>query len=249
MTVLPRPSRALIPALIPALLLTGLLAGCASPNKPAAPPAAEAPAAAPAATKAPPAKPGEVVGYMTRIMQEASGTPQGMGLLPTAEGEAQAALKYSAAITTQPEKLEWMQDHAAYLLHTLDPATGKPGDSELGYGLIPAIKGIITNAGLIAGSTDATDVIRGQARQVVASAETALERAVKLKLLAEAILNAKDAKSAAAYAHTVTTDTPRIIDGFDANGDGRLASDGSEGGLTAIGGVMVSMGEAKGLSF
>lgn len=249
MTVLPRPCRALIPTLIPALLLTGLLAGCASPTKPAAPPAAEAPATAPAATKAPPAKPGEVVGYMTRIMQEASGTPQGLGLLPTAEGEAQAALKYSAALSTQPDKLDWMHDQAAYLLHTLDPSTGKPGDSELGYGLIPAIKGIITNGGLIAGSSDATETIRAQARQVVASAENALERSVKLKLLAEAILNARDAKSAAAYARTATTDAPKIVDGADANGDGRLAPDGSEGGLTAIGGVMVSMGEAKGLSF
>lgn len=158
------------------------------------------------------------------------GTPDGMGLLPTAVAEAEIAHQHATLAGRDPSNLEGMQRHMAHVIHALDPSEveGGPG---MGYGVLAAAEGAARHTELAAASEGASDGVKTHAAHVATAARHAVTNAEAAIDLAEEIQEAEDAATAAELLSQLTALTDAILNGVDANEDGRIGWQEGEGGL------------------
>lgn len=157
-------------------------------------------------------------------------TPDGMGLLPTAVAEAETAHQHATLAGRDPSSLEAMQRHMAHVIHALDPSkvTSGPG---AGYGVIAAAEGAARHTELAAAAEGASDGVKTHAVHVATAATQAATNAKAAVALAERIQRATDATAAAQLLTELTALTDAIVNGVDANADGRVGWQEGEGGL------------------
>lgn len=158
------------------------------------------------------------------------GTPDGMGLLPTAVAEAETANQHAMLAGRDPSSLEGMQRHMAHVINALDPSKVANGPG-LGYGVIAAAEGAARHIELAAGAEGASDGVKTHANHVATAARSAVTMANAAVGIAEQIQQATDAAAAAELLHELTALTDAIVNGVDANGDGRIGWQDGEGGL------------------
>lgn len=158
------------------------------------------------------------------------GTPEGQGLLPTAVAEAEIAHQHATLASRDVSDLEAMQRHAGHVANALDPSVVEEGPG-LGYGVVPAATGTARHIEFAAASEGASDGVKTHAvhvatasRNVVTNAEAALE-------LTDQISEAEDAEAAAALLEELVALTQAIVEGVDADADGRVSWQEGEGGL------------------
>ncbi|MDX1541362.1 MAG: hypothetical protein R3349_08145, partial [Geminicoccaceae bacterium] len=102
---------------------------------------------------------GEAHAHMGHVSDAWEDTPDGMGFLPTARAEAEIAAEHAALAARQPDDLEWMQMHAAHVVHALDPSTEAAGPG-LGYGVKPAAQGAAKHIVFASEAEDASDNVK-----------------------------------------------------------------------------------------
>ncbi|MEM7417925.1 MAG: hypothetical protein AAF389_20725 [Gemmatimonadota bacterium] len=158
------------------------------------------------------------------------GTPDGMGLLPTAVAEAEIAHQHATLAGRDPSSLEGMQRHMAHVIHALDPSEVEAGPG-MGYGVLAAAEGAARHTELAAGSDGASDGVKTHATHVATAARHAVTNAEAAIGLAEEIQEAEDAATAAELLTQLTALTDAILNGVDANEDGRVGWQEGEGGL------------------
>jgi hypothetical protein len=184
--------------------------------------------------------------HVGHVMDGFSGTPNGQGLLPTAQAEAAIAAQHAGFAARDPENLAAMKQHAAHVLHALDPSRIAQGPG-LGYGVKRAAEGVAAHIGLAGSSDGASANVGTHAQHVAASARTVVARAdeaIEVAVRIEAAATAAEAAPLVAQLHALTT---RIVEGHDANGDGRVTWEEGEGGLQHVEQHMNLLRSAEGL--
>jgi hypothetical protein len=173
---------------------------------------------------------GPVGVHLGHIANAFSDTPRGMGLLPAAMAEARTAAVHANLAARDPQNLDAMKLHAGHVLNAVDPtivATG-PG---LGYGVKRAALGVASHIELAAKAQGASPNVATHAAHIGAAARNTVVRADRIVAVAKQIQASTDAASAAALVSQLVSLTAELLDGKDANADGRVGPQDGEAGL------------------
>jgi hypothetical protein len=157
-------------------------------------------------------------------------TPDGAGLLPTAEAEAQVAAQHAGLAARDLSNLVAMQTHVAHVQHALDPSVVEAGPG-LGYGVVAAAQGVARHIELAAGVDGAAGSIVTHAPHVAQAAHNTVARAQRMLELAAQVQAAGSAEAAAPMVQEIQQLAAQLVDGDDANDDGRVGWQEGEGGL------------------
>ncbi|MEO2158888.1 MAG: hypothetical protein ABGX31_06065 [bacterium] len=166
--------------------------------------------------------------HMGHVADAFRGTPEGMGLLPTAIAEAEIAARHASLATSDLTDLASMQRHAGHVLHALEGGEGRPG---LGYGLKKAMQGVIAHIEMAANGEGASQGVVTHSNHVATSSQNTLQRADLIIDHLRKIQNTDSAAEAGQITEETATLTELLLGGFDSNGDGRISWQESEGGL------------------
>ncbi|MGB1839985.1 MAG: hypothetical protein ACPHWZ_02665 [Longimicrobiales bacterium] len=174
------------------------------------------------------------------------GTPDGMGLLPTAIAEAEVAHQHATLAGRDLSSLEGMQRHMAHVIHALDAGRveGGPG---LGYGMIPASERAAQHTELAAASEGASDAVKTHSVHVATAARSAAAHAERAIEVAERIQEAETAEEAAAMLNELTALMDAALNGLDADENGRISWQDGEGGLAQANTHMGLIRQAEGI--
>jgi hypothetical protein len=196
-------------------------------------PTAPAPARAPAtaATMSVPAGPVGV--HIGHVVNGFSDTPNGQGLLPTAMAEARVAIQHAGLAARNPASLDGMKLHAGHVINALDPTVVATGPG-LGYGVKKAATGVATHIELAAKAPGASPNVVSHATHIATSARNTVQRADQIVALAKQIQAATSATDAAALVSQMVSQCDQLMNGADANGDGRITWEAGEGGLQQV---------------
>ncbi len=168
--------------------------------------------------------------HMGHVSAAWNDTPDKAGLLPTAISEAKVARQHAGFAAKKPGDLNWMKRHTTHVMHAIDPSRMAKGPG-LGYGMIKAAKGAAKHINLAANSADASANVKAHAMHVATSAGNAAAWGEQIMTLAGQVQSASSAAAAAPKVQQIAELTRRIIDGYDANGDGKVTWVKGEGGL------------------
>ena len=174
------------------------------------------------------------------------GTPDGMGLLPTALAEAEVAHQHATLASRDLSSLEGIQRHMAHVIHALDPSRAEDGPG-LGYGMIPAADRAARHTGFAAASEGASDAVKTHATHVATAARSAMTHAEQAIERAEAIQAAERAEDAAEMLTELPALTDAILNGTDTDGNGRIGWQEGEGGLAQATRHMGLIKQAEGI--
>jgi hypothetical protein len=158
------------------------------------------------------------------------GTPDRQGLLPTAVAEAEIALRHATLAAGDASDLEGMQRHVGHVARALDASTSESGPG-LGYGVLAAAGRAAQHISLAARSEGASDGAKTHATHVSTAANNAVSNAEAALELASQIQEATEASEAAELLEELTALCDAILNGVDANEDGRTGWQEGEGGL------------------
>jgi hypothetical protein len=156
-------------------------------------------------------------------------TPDGQGLLPAGVAEAQVAAQHAGFAARDPNNLDGMKRHMGHVIHALDPSQVESGPGA-GFGVKAAAAGVVRHIELAAGSDGASDNVKTHANHVATAARNVERWADEAIALANEVLDATD-NSAADLVAEIEELTDAILNGRDANGDGRVGWQEGEGGL------------------
>jgi hypothetical protein len=157
-------------------------------------------------------------------------TPEGRGLLPTAMTEARTAAQHAALAARDTGNLDAMKLHAGHVLNAIDPTIIAKGPG-LGYGVKRAALGIAMHADLAAKSAGASQAAVMHAGHVAVSARSTVQRADQIVAVAKQIQAATSASAAVSLVSQLVSLTTELTGGRDANADGKVTWQESEGGL------------------
>lgn len=182
--------------------------------------------------------------HMGHVLEGFGATPDGDGLLPTAQAEAEVAAQHAGLAAADRSNLQGMQLHARHVLHAVDPGQIESGPG-LGFGVKQAAEGIAQHIQLAAGAEGASDAVRTHAEHVATAARAVAQRAEEIVDLVDQIENAYDYTEAGEYVGRLETLAEQLTTGADSNGDGQIGLD--EGGLQHVDQHMQLMAGAEGL--
>lgn len=188
----------------------------------------------------------EAHAHIGHVLTGWTDTPDGAGLLPTAQAEAAIALEHAELAMTQSQNLDWIREHSEHVAHALDPfaADGGPG---LGYGLEQAALGVAARINLAAGAQDASDNVKLHAEHVVASMQNVTNWSGEAMRLIRQIRRNDNTKHASIMAGSVQHLLRCVNNGCDANTDGTIDWGPGEGGLAQAAQHMAFMKQGEGL--
>lgn len=157
-------------------------------------------------------------------------TPDGMGLLPTAVAEAEVSARHASLAASDLADLAGMKRHVAHVQHAVDPSVVESGPGN-GYGVIRAANGVARHIDLAAALDGAAAGVTRHAPHIAQSARNTVTRAERIMELAAGVQEAGSAEAAAPMVQEIATLAQQLMEGDDANGDGRVGWQEGEGGL------------------
>ncbi len=155
-------------------------------------------------------------------------TPDGVGLLAAAQAEAEVAAQH-AALAAEAGDAAAARRHIGHVVHALDPSTADGGPGK-GYGLIKAAEGAAQHIGMAGTSEGATEGMATHSAHVKASVENVAMWGKMILEQAEMMGDASD-EVVIKTAQEIHRMTMAILEGTDADGDGRVSWGEGEGGL------------------
>ena len=185
--------------------------------------------------------------HMGHVLTGWQDTPDQMGLLPTAQAEAEVAAQHAGFAASRPNDLDWMKLHAGHVLHAVDPSVESDGPG-LGYGVQRAAQSVAQHVRFAADSEDASDNVKLHATHVETSAGNVVAWSQRIVELGQQVQAASSAGEAAPLVVEIETLTQAILAGTDANGDGTVSWQESEGGLAQAAQHMQFMQEGEGMA-
>lgn len=168
--------------------------------------------------------------HVHHVSETFRGTPDDMGLLPTAVAEAEIGQQHATLALRDPTDLDAIKRHVGHVLHALDPSTVESGPG-LGYGAIRAAERTAHYISLAAASVGATPPIETHAEHIETAARNAVANGTAATELGQEILQAEEATEAAELLEEMAELTAAMLEGVDADGDGRIGWQAGEGGL------------------
>ena len=185
--------------------------------------------------------------HMGHVLTGWQDTPDQMGLLPTAQAEAEVAAQHAGFAASRPDDLDWMKLHAGHVLHAVDPSV-EPAGPGLGYGVQRAAQGVAQHVRFAADSEDASENVKLHATHVETSAGNVVVWSERIVELGEQVQAASSAAEAAPLVVEIETLTQAILAGTDASGDGTVSWTEGEGGLAQAAQHMQFMQEGEGMA-
>lgn len=185
--------------------------------------------------------------HMGHVLTAWQDTPDQMGLLPTAQAEAEVAAQHAGFAASSPEDLDSMKLHVGHVLHAVDPSV-EPQGPGLGYGVHQAAQGVAQHVRFAADSEDASDNVKLHATHVETSAGNVVVWSERIVELGQQVQTASSAEEAAPLVAEIETLTQAILAGTDANGDGTVSWEANEGGLAQAAQHMQFMQEGEGMA-
>ena len=173
-------------------------------------------------------------------------TPEGQGFLPTALAEARIAARHAGLAAGDTSNLDAMKRHTGHVLNAVDPTVMESGPG-LGYGVKRAAEGAAKHIQAAANSDGASQAITTHANHVATSAQNTVMRVDEIVMLAQKIEATTSASDAAPLVQELATLSQQLVDGDDANGDGRVGWQEGEGGLAQAEQHLGLMKQAEGL--
>jgi hypothetical protein len=173
---------------------------------------------------------GPVGTHIGHVVNAFNGTPGNVGLLTVAVAEARIAATHAQLATRQPANLDYMKTHAGHVIHALDPSVVSAGPGQ-NYGVKKAAEGVATHIELAAAVPGASGNVQLHARHIATCARNTIQRADALIALAQQVISSTSATEAAGLVSRMATLADQLMNGVDANGDGRITVDPGEGGL------------------
>lgn len=167
------------------------------------------------------------MGHVTKAWKD---TPKKMGLLPTAIAEAKIAIQHAGFAAKKPNDLGWMKTHIKHVLHAVDASAIAKGPG-LGYGVKKAALGVAKHIGFAAKAGEATKNVKTHSVHVATTAANTVTRANEIAALAKKVDAATSTAEAAKLVRKIRVLSKRLLDGRDANGDGKITWKAGEGGL------------------
>lgn len=168
--------------------------------------------------------------HIGHVAHAFGGTPNGLGLLPTAIAEAEIAIQHAALAALDPENLDAIKRHVAHALHAIDPSLVQSGPG-LGFGVKRAAREIAQHIELAARVDGASDNVRTHAIHIAGIMRSVTARADRIAALATQLQAATSAAAATSALTELNTQTQALLSGSDADGDGRAGWAEPEGGL------------------
>ncbi len=167
--------------------------------------------------------------HMGHVADSWGDTPDQAGLLPTASAEAEIAAMH-AGLAAKASSLGSTKAHIGHLLNAIDPSVEPSGPGK-GYGVVKAATGAATHIRLAANADGASDNVNVHANHVATSADNVVQWAKRIVELCAEVQATDDAAAAAEGAQEIESLTQAILNGRDADGDGRTSWGEGEGGL------------------
>ena len=118
------------------------------------------------------------------------------------------------------------------LFRSLDPiiVTAGPG---LGYGVKRAASGVAGHIEAAAATAGASANVQMHAKHIATCSRNAVQRAESIITLGQRVLGATTAQEAAGLVSQIAAVADALLNGADANNDGRITADPNECGLVA----------------
>ncbi len=174
----------------------------------------------------------EARAHIGHVMTGWKDTPDGKGLLPVAIEEAEIALTHAEFAAQKPDDLKWMQTHTEHVMHALDPSTVGITAPGLGYGVRKAAAGAKAHIEFSDKSKDSSKNVNLHAQHVAASSGNTNWRIDVIAAMGQRVLAYDKAEKAAPRVQEILLMAKEILDGFDANDDGKVTWHEGEGGLS-----------------
>ncbi len=168
--------------------------------------------------------------HMGHVSKSFGDTPDKVGLLTILEEEAPIAAQHAGLAARDLSNLSSMQTHTRHVRHAVDAASESGGPGK-GYGIVKAAQGVSRHIGLASNAGDASDNVKLHAEHVKSSADNVVSWGQEIMQLSERVLSASTAAQAAPLVQQLQELTQHIVDGTDANGDGRVSWQAGEGGV------------------
>lgn len=184
------------------------------------------------------------MGHVTKGWKD---TPEGKGLLPTAIAEAKITIEHAGFAAKKPGDLKWMQMHTHHVLHAVDASLETKGPG-LGYGVIKAAGGATKHINFAAKSDDASDNVRVHAVHVATTSQNTVARAKQIVALGQKVIGANSAAEASTLVLKIVMLSGQLLEGADANGDGKISWHQGEGGLNEATKHMGFMAKGEGMN-
>ena len=168
--------------------------------------------------------------HMGHVTESWGDTPDNVGLLTILEQEAQIAAQHAGLAARDLSDLNSMQTHTRHVRHAIDAASESGGPGK-GYGIVKAAQGVSSHIGFASNAGDASDNVKLHAEHVKSSADNVVTWGQEVMQLSEKVLSASTAAQADPSLQQLQELTQHIVDGTDANGDGRVGWQQGEGGV------------------
>ena len=175
--------------------------------------------------------PGPVGMHIGHVMNGFSESPSLQGLLPLAIAEARIAIGHATLAGRQPTNLDYMKLHVSHVVHALDPTMVKMTAPGLGYGVKKAAEGVATHIELAAEAPGASPDVVAHAKHVASAARATAARAGDILALTKKVETSTSAEEVVGLISQILAKAEQLIAGADANADGRITFEMSEGGL------------------
>jgi hypothetical protein len=185
--------------------------------------------------------------HMGHVLTGWQDTPDQMGLLPAAQTEAEVAAQHAGFAASRPDDLDWMKLHTGHVLNAIDPSVEPEGPGR-GYGVHRAAQGVAQHVRFAADSEDASDNVKLHAMHVETSAGNVIVWSERIVELGQQVQATSSAAEAAPLVVEIQTLTQTILAGTDADGDGTVTWEQSEGGLAQAAQHMQFMQEGEGMA-
>lgn len=167
--------------------------------------------------------------HLGHVGESWNDTPDNVGLLPAAQMEAEVAEQH-AGLAAGSDDLARVKAHIGHVMHALDPSSvdGGPGN---GYGLIKAANGAARHVQMAGEADDATSSAATHSAHVHTSAMNVVSWAEAAMEMAQEVMSTDDLTTAQQLAGQIHEATQAMLNGVDANEDGRVGWQEGEGGL------------------
>ncbi len=166
--------------------------------------------------------------HVAHVTTAFGGAPEGKGLAATASAEAGIALLHANFSAGDLSDLGAMRRHGGHVAYLLDP-TGAGAGPGLGFGVVPAIEGVVRHIGLAAETEGASDNLRTHAGHVTTIGNGILAVARRAADVARRLQAAPSIRRASPLVAELRLLAYHVAGGRDVNGDGEMSLDGEAG--------------------